>query len=426
MRQSKPWRRLDNAAKIFPPTSSNRDTKVFRLVCELKEEVDGALLQRALEETVEEFPLFRSVLKKGLFWYYLEESDLLPRVSEESLPVCAAVYNPDKPGLLYRVSYFGRRINLEVFHALADGTGAVQFLRSMVFAYLTARHGLTERLAENDAARDQKSLDAFYKYYDKQQPVFKEKHYRAYRMRGAKLPEERMGVTEGFLSARSVLEQAHAKDATLSEFLISLLIGAIYDNMAVRERSRPVVITVPVDLRRFFSAKTARNFFGVIQIAHHFQTNGESFEEILANVKETFRRTLTKENLHGVISRYSVIENNPFIKTIPLQIKIPALRLAGFRAEEQDTAAFSNLGRIAMPQEAAKHIRLFDVFLSTKRPQLCLCSFGDTLAVSVSSPLVDTSLQRQFFRRLTERGLVVEVVSNLEQFSDKEAPHASL
>jgi len=426
MAQSKQWSRLDNAAKIFPPTTSRRDTKVFRFVCELTQPVDGAVLQRALERALEEFPLYRSVLKKGLFWHYFEESGMQPQVMEEKLPVCAPIYNADKPGPLFRVSCYKRRINLEIFHALADGTGALQFLRAMVFTYLAMRYGVPGRLADYDAARDQKNLDAFYQYYDKTKNIPSVKRYRAYRIRGEKLPDNRLGITEGFLSAKAVLEQAHEHSATLSEFLVALFICSIYDGMAVRERIRPVVVTVPVDLRRFFSAQTARNFFGVIQIAHNFRKNGQRFDSVLAHVKQSFEQHLTKENLHGIISRYSAIENNALVKAIPLLIKIPFFRLAGWWANGEDTAAFSNVGRVTMPPEAAGHIRLFDVFLSTRRPQLCLCSFGDTLAVSLSSPLRDTGLQRRFFRRLTEMGIPVQVVSNLEQSSGEEGTHASV
>ena len=41
------WKRLDNASKIFPATSNNRDTKVFRLSCQLYEDVDPLVLQEA-------------------------------------------------------------------------------------------------------------------------------------------------------------------------------------------------------------------------------------------------------------------------------------------------------------------------------------------------------------------------------------------
>jgi hypothetical protein len=426
MGQSKQWSRLDNAAKIFPPTSSKRGTKVFRFVCELTGPVDGAVLQHALDKTVEVFPLYRSILKKGLFWYYFEESSLQPEVLEESLPVCAPIYDPDRSGLLFRVSYYGKRINLEVFHALADGTGALHFMRTMVFVYLAEMYGITGRLPDDDIAPDQKGLDAFHKYYDKRENTLKAKRYRPFRIRGERLPDNRIGIIEGFLSVRAVLKKAHEHHATLSEFLVSVLICSIYDGMTVRERARPVVITVPVDLRRFFPAQTVRNFFGLIQVTHNFCQDGQEFEQVLAHVRKSFEQQLTKEYLSGIISRYSAMENNPWIKAIPLVIKIPILRLAGFCQDRGDTAAFSNVGRIAMPAEAAGTIRLFDVFLSAKRPQLCLCSFGDTLSVSVSSPLADTGFQRRFFRSLTDLGFSVQMVSNLEQIRRGEEFHAPM
>ena len=37
---------------------------------------------------------------------------------------------------LFRVSYYGTRINLEVFHAVTDGMGAVNFLKELTAGYL--------------------------------------------------------------------------------------------------------------------------------------------------------------------------------------------------------------------------------------------------------------------------------------------------
>jgi hypothetical protein len=422
----KRWTRLDNAAKIFPPTTSNRNTKIFRLVCELTGPVDGDVLQRALERTLWDFPLYRSVLKKGLFWYYFEESDIAPRVAEEAMPVCSPLYNPDSPGLLFRTLYFGNRINFEVFHALADGSGATQFMRALVFYYLAEKHAISGRLTDYDASRDQKSQDAFYKYYDKTRSISKPWRRRAYRVHGERLGDNQLGITEGFLSAKAALEKAHGYDATLSEFLIALLMCAIYDGMAVRENAKPVIVSVPVDLRRFFPTQTACNFFGVVRVAHVFRKDGQTFDKVLAHVRESLRAQTTEENLSGIISRFSALENNPLVRAVPLQIKILFLAASGLLAERGDTAAFSNTGRVSMPVTAREYIRLFDVFISTKRPQMCLCSFGDTLAVSISSPFVETGIQRRFFRRITEMGISVQIVSNLEQTQGKEAAHVAL
>ncbi|MEG0407852.1 MAG: hypothetical protein RR623_03180, partial [Bacilli bacterium] len=94
------WYKLENTAKIFPPTSNKNDPKVFRFYVELKKEIEPIILQTALDKTLEEFPLFKSVLKKGLFWYYLETTDIKPKVTiEETIP-CEELNR----GLLFRVN----------------------------------------------------------------------------------------------------------------------------------------------------------------------------------------------------------------------------------------------------------------------------------------------------------------------------------
>ncbi|MEG0895118.1 MAG: hypothetical protein RSE93_05335, partial [Oscillospiraceae bacterium] len=62
-KKAKQWTRLDNAGKIFPCTSSKRDTKVFRLSCELNDCVNQKNLQTAVELTLKQFPIYKSVLK---------------------------------------------------------------------------------------------------------------------------------------------------------------------------------------------------------------------------------------------------------------------------------------------------------------------------------------------------------------------------
>lgn len=82
--------------KYSPPTTSQSDPKVFRFACELKEMVISNLLQKAAEETLKLFPYFSSTLKRGIFWYYLEQSNLVPIVKEEDLPICSRLYDRNK------------------------------------------------------------------------------------------------------------------------------------------------------------------------------------------------------------------------------------------------------------------------------------------------------------------------------------------
>ena len=134
------WRKLDNAALAFPLVSGKNDTRVFRFYCELKEEVNPKALQEALNQTIETLPTFLMVLRKGLFWHYLEPCNLQPIVKEEYKEPCSRLYIRDKKTLLFEVTYYKKRINFEVFHVLTDGTGATEFLKELVSNYLYLAH----------------------------------------------------------------------------------------------------------------------------------------------------------------------------------------------------------------------------------------------------------------------------------------------
>ena len=135
------WRKLDNAAKLFPATSNKKDTRVFRFYCIMKEDVREEILQQAVEKALEKYPLFLSVMRKGLFWHYLEKSNLKPVVTEEFKEPCSNLYVRDKKSLLFEVTYYKRRINFEVFHVLTDGTGATCFLKEIVKHYIVLAYG---------------------------------------------------------------------------------------------------------------------------------------------------------------------------------------------------------------------------------------------------------------------------------------------
>ena len=59
----------------------------------------------------------------------------------------------------------------------------------------------------------------------------------------------------------------------------------------------PHSLSVPVNLRSYFPSVTARNFFATINISYNFSTSGDELGDIIASVKESFERELTKENL---------------------------------------------------------------------------------------------------------------------------------
>ena len=120
------WYKVDNVAKVFLATNTRRDPRVFRISCTLQEQIDPELLNEALRVTAPEWPQFQVTLHRGLFWHYFESTDQLPTCHPEDKAPCAPLYVPERRNrLIYRVTHFGSRINLEMFHALTDGNGGV-------------------------------------------------------------------------------------------------------------------------------------------------------------------------------------------------------------------------------------------------------------------------------------------------------------
>jgi hypothetical protein len=275
--------------------------------------------------------------------------------------------------------------------------------------------GETVRLG-GDESDEQRSRDAFDTFYSKGKKsggfTAMPRPPQAYRVRGERFSESRLGVIEGRLSTGAMINKAREYSATISEFLTALLIRSIHEGMTVRDEDRPVSIAVPVDLRKYFTTATARNFFSVINASHNFSIRGKSFEAVLEQVKISFKEQLAPEKIQERLNRLLSLEHALYIKMVPLVIKASALKRAAWKAARGDSAAFSNIGKITMPPEMVPHIRLFDVFSSTKRPQICLCSFEDTLVISFSSPFLSTDIQRAFFRAIGAQGLDVEIVSN--------------
>ncbi|MBQ3075009.1 MAG: hypothetical protein IJC26_02985 [Clostridia bacterium] len=82
------WLRLDNAAKIFPASMRSTWSNVFRLSVSFREPVDPAALERAVKRAAKRFPSINVRLGTGLFWYYLEESENVPKLRKEGCQPC--------------------------------------------------------------------------------------------------------------------------------------------------------------------------------------------------------------------------------------------------------------------------------------------------------------------------------------------------
>ena len=92
-------------------------------------------------------------------------------MEENEIP-CKHINFKKNNDYLFKVTYFKNKINLDIFHVLTDGTGALVFLKSILYHYLSIKYNIKYKKTKYmDIEYDDYTL----KFYDKKYYSKKEK-----------------------------------------------------------------------------------------------------------------------------------------------------------------------------------------------------------------------------------------------------------
>lgn len=404
------WYKLDNVGILYASTSSRRVPNVFRYSAKLTEDIDEKVLQQALEKTIIVYPNFNVNMKKGVYWYYLEEVAKAPKVQKERLPICYRIYN-NADDFLYRVTYFENKINFEITHILSDGRGSVQFFQLLVSNYIKIKKSLNVDLIVKNSELE-KTEDSFEKYYSKKAKNFTS-NSKLYRYKEAMLKDQ-IRYMECHLNSKQVLEMAHKYNTTLTIFLIAVLIYSFKDILKTKDYNKAIKIDVPVDLRKFFKSSSTRNFFGLVFVEYKFHGD-DTLEEIIEELKKQFEEKITPEKLAYRMNMMMSFEKNIILKFVPLLLKNIILRLINHYISKMNTSCFSNLGIISFEPEIEKYIEKISIVTSTDSFQFVSCSFKENLTIGISSVFKNNDVIKNFCRFFSQNGLEVNIdVSEVE------------
>ena len=412
------WEKLDNTANLFPAIAGQNTTNVYRISVTLTEYIEEGLLQEALDRVLPRFDTFRVRLRKGIFWHYFEtNSRPAPLVRLESEYPCRYIEPYANNNYLFRITYYKCRINLEVFHVLADGMGGVNFLREITYQYLRLKYAKLEH-DESDEFSDETSMNTEDSYVKNYKKSHKKGYHtkKAVMVKGEMLLAGEMSVMHGYMPVTELKEACRKYDVSINEYFTAVFLYSIYmEYLHGQPSKKPVAASIPVNLRPFFDSFTTRNFFVMVSAVFTPDRENIPFEEVVSIVRESLRGQINKEHLEELFSYNVSNQKNIFLRFVPIFIKILAMRFVYRSSAKANTTTVTNIGNIKIEEPYQPYIRHFHAMISRSTGQNikgAICSYQNTMVFTITSVLADVSIQRRFFRMLAEDGITVIVETN--------------
>ena len=417
------WMRLDNAAKIFPAAKRRNWNNFFRISATLTEPIDTAVLASALDVTARRFPSIAVRLRRGVFWYYLEEIPKTPSIQpEKSCPLAHAPFHEVRQ-CAFRVLVYKNRVAVEFFHSLTDGTGALVFVKTLLAEYLSEKYGLSVPAEKGVLGRleepsPEELEDSFARYAG--DVTASRAESTAYHLSGTPERDGYKNLVTMMIPAEKLRACAKEHGVSVTELLCAAMMQAIGELQAekvpnVRHR-KPVKVLIPVNLRNLFPSRSLRNFASYITPEIDPRMGDCSFSELCSLVHhkmglENNRRTMRAKFAANVAS-----ERSPILRVMPLFIKNIAMK-AVFDAvgECKSCLCLSNLGRVELPEVMVPYVQRMDFIIGVqaRAPHDCgVVTWGDTVYINCIRSIQEPELEYRFYRVLHRLGLPVKVESN--------------
>lgn len=417
-----PWYRMDSAAVLFSSLQSEKYSATYRFSALMTDPVDPKALQRAVDLTMPRFPGFSVRIRRGFFWYYLEPNSAPgPFVREDVSDPCQPFRFGENGHWLVRFYCYGRRISVEIFHALSDGAGALTFFGTLLAVYLrqTGREiPPGDGILDVETPPDPEELEDAYSRYAGEHASRLARLPRAYPNTGTPEPFYTFHVTMGFLPEDKIRALAHENRVSVTEYIAGALIFVILERQR-REghyRKRPVTLTVPVNLRGLFPTKTLGNFITTVSPSIDPAMGEYTFPEILAQVHNYMKLHVNRQELRAAFTKNVRLTRAPILRVVPRVIKTPVMA-ASYRAHcvRPYSCTYTNLGAFALPESMRPYVEHMEVVLGQAVVPRCHCAsitYGNTMEITFAGTQKETDTERDFFRFLVRQGIPVRVESN--------------
>lgn len=467
MKNEKIWYELDAFAKTYSSIISEGRTTCFRISALFSENIDLEILQKVVISLEKKYPFYNSELKKGIFWNYLQQKKTHFMIEEEKTYPCTDIQK-DNP---LRIIYFNNKLSIEIAHFLTDGKGATLFFKDLIEEYLEKKYFLenfekdkkdnliykTEKKKEIEIEKINKIIN-FGKKINKNERDFENKKseknffektrellgndsglknsqkneyvdlYEKYMRKVSKettiksafhlpmkiLEKGQYHITTGEIDVESLKEESKKYGTTIGKYLLSVYFKILLDRYS--QAKNPIVIGVPVDLRKIFEETTYRNFFINITPSVDASLGAYSLSEIITYLDNYFALKITKKEFYKSIYKAMNPIQNIIIKSVPYLIKRMFFPfIFDYYGERGYTTGFSNLGILKVNKKYEKYLKGFR-FLPppSKRCKIKMGVVSDCKKVYVNfgNLTANYDIERDFFVYLRKRGIKSKIITN--------------
>lgn len=407
--KNRKWYKLDNVGKFYSSMYDSNSQNVFRYSATLTEDIDSTILQKALDNTIDIFPNFNVNLKKGIFWAYLEEANKKAIVKEEALPICYKLYN-NSNDLLYRISYYKKRINLEVSHILSDGRGSLEFFKTLINYYIVFKYNLKISKSFSNSSYNEKSEDSFLKYYKKPKKntgVVSNIYY----YRGKKM-KNKTRFLELHMSLKDMLKLSHENNISLTSLIVSVLIYSFKDVMSEKDLKKNIKIDIPVDLRQFVDSYSSKNYFGLTSVVYKFNSRKDKLKNIMKKIDKQLKENIKVDNILIRVNKMVAFEKNIFLRVSPYFLKNVVLSIIDKFTSHMSTSCVSNIGKIKLEDYLKDFVKNINVLTSTNNFQFTICSYDNDLSIGISSRFKYNDVIKNFCNYFSKNNIDITINSN--------------
>lgn len=420
------WYRMDNSAMIYPMVITQKTQSIFRLGVALKENVDGNFLRIGLSTALERYPFYKVELKHGLFRPFLDENLHYPIVEKDEGNLLEIFNFKHNRHYLFRLTYFENKVFMDLFHGLCDGTGGMEFLKTVIYYYFKAQNKQIPRdnvITLSTPQQEGETEDGFVKYYQKLNIIEGTKKMAggtAFRVPSKQFSGEGLGLIQLTVNTSKLLELSRRFNTTITIFISALALYVIAMRYKDINKKDDYVAFIPINLRKIFPSNTLGNFtlFAKGKVAPNEKVDLENFIRI---IKDALEKQTEKKDLITKVSFTSLMDKLYFLRFMPIFLKAFVSKVGrDISSKSKQTMIISNLGRVQIDNDGDNiDYFFFNQNCNKSSPiNMGLVSYNEKTVISFSRKLISTDIEKDFVKCLTDFGLQVTVSSNFREECD--------